>query len=157
VYRYETRLGFDSEFVGCGAHDERFAASGGVRFVFALYIRSSPLHLLVLVAYYYFFFLLYRIHAPAPPTSTSDKPSAAGGGEGTSVLGLVPHQLRGYLAEFRNMHIVGAAYDKCTGCSETVSGFFSYIFTTRTASPFFSLSFFPSVFSICRRLTYICL
>ena len=67
--------------------------------------------------------LLYRIHAPAPPVSTSDKPSAAGGGEGTSVLGLVPHQLRGYLAEFRNMHIVGAAYDKCTGCSETVSDF----------------------------------
>jgi len=36
------------------------------------------------------------------------------------VLGLVPHQLRGFLAQFRNMQIVGAAYDRCTGCSETV-------------------------------------
>jgi ubiquitin-like modifier-activating enzyme ATG7 len=35
-------------------------------------------------------------------------------------LGLVPHQLRGFLAQFRNMQIVGAAYDRCTGCSETV-------------------------------------
>lgn len=36
------------------------------------------------------------------------------------MLGLVPHQLRGFLAQFRNMQIVGAAYDRCTGCSETV-------------------------------------
>ncbi|KAH9964020.1 hypothetical protein BJV74DRAFT_870571 [Russula compacta] len=36
------------------------------------------------------------------------------------VLGLVPHQLRGFLAQFRNMQIVGAAYDRCTGCSERV-------------------------------------
>ncbi|KAF9442574.1 E1-like protein-activating [Macrolepiota fuliginosa MF-IS2] len=37
-----------------------------------------------------------------------------------SVLGVVPHQLRGFLAQFRNLPLVGAAYDKCTGCSETV-------------------------------------
>lgn len=36
------------------------------------------------------------------------------------MLGIVPHQLRGFLAQFRNLHIVGAAYDRCTGCSETV-------------------------------------
>ena len=36
------------------------------------------------------------------------------------MLGLVPHQLRGFLAQFRTMTIVGAAYDRCTGCSETV-------------------------------------
>ena len=35
-------------------------------------------------------------------------------------MGLVPHQLRGFLAQFRNVPIVGAAYDRCTGCSETV-------------------------------------
>jgi ubiquitin-like modifier-activating enzyme ATG7 len=28
--------------------------------------------------------------------------------------------MRGYLAQFRNIHIVGAAYNRCTGCSETV-------------------------------------
>jgi len=37
-----------------------------------------------------------------------------------SVLGQVPHQLRGFLNQFRAMPLVGAAYDKCTGCSETV-------------------------------------
>ncbi|KAK7471325.1 Autophagy protein 7 [Stygiomarasmius scandens] len=61
------------------------------------------------------------IHAPAPkPPSATTPASVEEGEEGTSVLGLIPHQLRGYLAQFRNLHIVGAAYDKCTGCSETV-------------------------------------
>ncbi|KAF8227163.1 E1-like protein-activating [Tricholoma matsutake] len=58
------------------------------------------------------------IHAAAPPPNedlSNNSPDASG-----SVLGLVPHQLRGFLAQFRNMQIVGAAYDKCTGCSETV-------------------------------------
>ena len=32
----------------------------------------------------------------------------------------MPHQLRGFLAQFRNMPIVGPAYNRCTGCSETV-------------------------------------
>lgn len=61
----------------------------------------------------------YSVHAPAPPPQTGSDvadPSTSG-----SVLGLVPHQLRGFLAQFRNMPIIGAAYDKCTGCSETVS------------------------------------
>lgn len=38
-----------------------------------------------------------------------------------SILGLVPHQLRGSLAQFNNTLITGAAYDRCTGCSEKVS------------------------------------
>lgn len=36
------------------------------------------------------------------------------------MLGVVPHQLRGFLGQFRTMPLVGAAYDRCTGCSETV-------------------------------------
>ena len=36
------------------------------------------------------------------------------------MLGNVPHQLRGFLGQFRNLPLIGAAYDKCTGCSETV-------------------------------------
>jgi ubiquitin-like modifier-activating enzyme ATG7 len=59
------------------------------------------------------------LHAPAPKPPTNDYHYAEGD-QGTGVLGLIPHQLRGYLGQFRNMHIVGAAYDKCTGCSETV-------------------------------------
>ncbi|KAI0315822.1 hypothetical protein OF83DRAFT_319626 [Amylostereum chailletii] len=57
------------------------------------------------------------LHAPPPPPgSNKDTPEDASAG----VLGLVPHQLRGYLAQFRNLPIVGAAYSQCTGCSETV-------------------------------------
>ncbi|POW16552.1 hypothetical protein PSHT_06602 [Puccinia striiformis] len=36
-----------------------------------------------------------------------------------SVLGLVPHQIRGFLSKFDNLKLVGPAYDKCTGCSLT--------------------------------------
>jgi len=57
------------------------------------------------------------VNAPAPPPQNQGGESAPGT-EG--VLGIVPHQLRGFLAQFRNMPITGAAYDKCTGCSETV-------------------------------------
>jgi hypothetical protein len=57
------------------------------------------------------------LHAPAPPPGQDPQPQREDEG---SVLGLVPHQLRGFLAQFRNMQIVGAAYDRCTGCSETV-------------------------------------
>ena len=55
--------------------------------------------------------------APAPKPNTPPEEAASEGG----ILGMIPHQLRGFLAQFRNIPIVGAAYDKCTGCSETVS------------------------------------
>ena len=59
----------------------------------------------------------YRINAPPPPQAQGSESAPASEG----VLGAVPHQLRGFLAQFRNMPITGAAYDRCTGCSETVS------------------------------------
>jgi ubiquitin-like modifier-activating enzyme ATG7 len=37
-----------------------------------------------------------------------------------SILGHLPHQLRGSLFNFSTLLIQGPAYDKCTGCSETV-------------------------------------
>ncbi len=39
---------------------------------------------------------------------------------GTSILGIIPHQLRGRLAQFGNTIITGAAFDRCSGCSEIV-------------------------------------
>jgi len=54
------------------------------------------------------------LYAPAPTNPSLEEEGFSG------VLGLVPHQLRGFLGQFRNMPLVGAAYDKCTGCSETV-------------------------------------
>jgi ubiquitin-like modifier-activating enzyme ATG7 len=59
----------------------------------------------------------YRINAPPPPPAASPEDAAAAG----SILGMVPHQIRGFLAQFRNIPITGAAFDRCTGCSETVS------------------------------------
>jgi ubiquitin-like modifier-activating enzyme ATG7 len=58
------------------------------------------------------------LHAPPPPPQANG--AAADPSTSGSVLGLVPHQLRGFLAQFRNLPITGAAYDKCTGCSEIV-------------------------------------
>ncbi|KAG6908597.1 hypothetical protein DXG01_004000 [Tephrocybe rancida] len=58
------------------------------------------------------------VHAAAPPPN--QEPGSHSEDSGGSVLGLVPHQLRGFLAQFRNVPIIGAAYDRCTGCSETV-------------------------------------
>lgn len=46
-----------------------------------------------------------------PQSNVSEVPSA---------LGLVPHQIRGYLAKFENLKILGKAYDRCTGCSQYV-------------------------------------
>lgn len=54
---------------------------------------------------------LYR---SAAPSETSSDDSTA------SPLGIVPHQLRGFLARFETLKITGQAYDKCTGCSSKV-------------------------------------
>ncbi|GAA6056105.1 hypothetical protein JCM3770_001970 [Rhodotorula araucariae] len=59
-------------------------------------------------------------HAPSdvPTSSTSPKLECEPKPEPTSPLGLVPHQLRGFLARFETLRITGQAYDRCTGCSE---------------------------------------
>ncbi|EJU01568.1 E1-like protein-activating [Dacryopinax primogenitus] len=48
----------------------------------------------------------------APPSAGKDDDDRH------SVLGAVPHQLRGYLARFNSIPITGAAYERCTGCSD---------------------------------------
>ncbi|KAJ9119946.1 hypothetical protein QFC24_005429 [Naganishia onofrii] len=54
------------------------------------------------------------INAPAEGANTAkDTPEP----ERRSPLGLVPHQLRGFLGQWKTMLIEGAAYDRCTGCS----------------------------------------
>eukprot|EP00761_Pharyngomonas_kirbyi_P013795 gb/GECH01013824.1/.p1 GENE.gb/GECH01013824.1/~~gb/GECH01013824.1/.p1 ORF type:complete len:1110 (+),score=249.55 gb/GECH01013824.1/:1-3330(+) len=37
-----------------------------------------------------------------------------------SALGLVPHQIRGFLFNYQNMHLSGKAFSQCTACSETI-------------------------------------
>ncbi|GAA6027462.1 hypothetical protein JCM8097_007874 [Rhodosporidiobolus ruineniae] len=55
--------------------------------------------------------------AAQPSSKSSD---AEEGGEAASPLGLVPHQIRGFLAQFENLKITGQAYDRCTGCSSAI-------------------------------------
>ena len=47
--------------------------------------------------------------ASAPPASQGD-PSRPR-------LGIVPHQIRGFLSSFKNLAIEGKAYDRCSACS----------------------------------------
>lgn len=60
------------------------------------------------------------VFAAPPPQDVKGRERDSDEQSGESILGTVPHQLRGFLGQFRNVPLVGAAYDKCTGCSETV-------------------------------------
>lgn len=62
-----------------------------------------------------------RQHAPAPV------PSSSGGATPTyerdppdHALGIVPHQIRGFLHTFQNMVISGKSYPNCSACSEPI-------------------------------------
>lgn len=50
--------------------------------------------------------------APAPVSRTDDR--------GDHPLGLVPHQIRGFLSTFENMSVVGRSYRHCSACSDNV-------------------------------------
>lgn len=64
-----------------------------------------------------------RGHAPAPRRSANQTPNSATTYDRDPpdhALGLVPHQIRGFLATFQNMLISGQSYDCCSACSEKV-------------------------------------
>ena len=50
--------------------------------------------------------------APAPISSMEDR--------GEHPLGLVPHQIRGFLSTFSNMNISGKSYNCCSACSDRI-------------------------------------
>ena len=54
--------------------------------------------------------------APAPTNTTEDR--------GDHPLGLVPHQIRGYLSNFQNILIKGKSYDCCSACSDKITAAF---------------------------------
>lgn len=39
---------------------------------------------------------------------------------GNHPLGLVPHQIRGFLSNFTNISVVGRSYDCCSACSDKI-------------------------------------
>lgn len=52
--------------------------------------------------------------APAAASAIEDR--------GEHPLGIVPHQIRGFLASFSNMLISGQSYDCCSACSNRITG-----------------------------------
>lgn len=50
--------------------------------------------------------------APAPKSHSEN--------QGDHPLGIVPHQIRGFLTSFQNIVIKGQSYDCCSACSDTV-------------------------------------
>ncbi len=63
-----------------------------------------------------------RATAPASPSvrSTSSENPAPAALEFSHPLGIVPHQLRGYLSSFSILPIAGAPFDSCSACSDRV-------------------------------------
>ncbi|XP_071960528.1 ubiquitin-like modifier-activating enzyme ATG7 [Antedon mediterranea] len=55
-------------------------------------------------------------YAPADTSSKDDHMTS----QASSPLGLVPHQIRGFLSRFHNMLPASIAFDKCTACSDTI-------------------------------------
>ncbi|OJJ75406.1 hypothetical protein ASPBRDRAFT_168247, partial [Aspergillus brasiliensis CBS 101740] len=59
--------------------------------------------------------LQHPLGAAAPaPTSRSDD-------QGDHPLGLVPHQVRGFLATFENIPVTGRSYKHCSACSDNIT------------------------------------
>ncbi len=56
------------------------------------------------------------------PKQRSQSASTPGRQRGrlSSALGIVPHQIRGFVSHQQQVHLVGAAYDHCTACSAEV-------------------------------------
>ena len=63
--------------------------------------------------------------------SSAHAPSSVDRSSG-SVLGAVPHQIRGSLSDFSQLKILGRAYSSCTACSEKVC---QHSYTCQAATP----------------------
>lgn len=57
--------------------------------------------------------LQHPMGAAAPATTLAED-------RGDHPLGVVPHQIRGFLATFTNMPITGKSYDCCSACSDRI-------------------------------------
>ncbi len=64
--------------------------------------------------------LVSMLHSPLLDSAPADTPSNGHTPNESNPVGLVPHQIRGFLGNYSVMMIVGHAYDKCTACSKPV-------------------------------------
>lgn len=63
--------------------------------------------------------LVTMLHHPLQAQAPGD-PKTDIGSDTPTELGIVPHQVRGYLSYFGNLIITGHRYDKCVACSDAV-------------------------------------
>jgi ubiquitin-like modifier-activating enzyme ATG7 len=63
--------------------------------------------------------LVTMIHHPLKDQAPGD-PKTDIGSDTPTELGIVPHQIRGYLSFFNNLIITGHRYDKCVACSDSI-------------------------------------
>ncbi|KAK4156281.1 hypothetical protein C8A00DRAFT_41243 [Chaetomidium leptoderma] len=59
-------------------------------------------------------------HAPAPVVATGSTASSYDRDPPDHALGVVPHQIRGFLASFQNMVLHGRSYPQCSACSQPI-------------------------------------
>lgn len=59
--------------------------------------------------------ILQHPQGAAAPASVGQKE-----GDDDHPLGIVPHQIRGFLSNFSNMLVIGKSYSCCSACSDTV-------------------------------------
>ena len=64
--------------------------------------------------------LVSMLHSPLRDSAPADTPSNGTLPNESNPVGLVPHQIRGFLGTYSTLLIVGHAYDKCTACSPAV-------------------------------------
>ena len=59
--------------------------------------------------------ILQHPDGPAAPA-----PKIPDGERGDHPLGIIPHQIRGFLTNFQNMSISGPSYNRCSACSKAI-------------------------------------
>ena len=64
--------------------------------------------------------LVSMLHSPLLDSAPADTPSNKVLPNESNPVGLIPHQIRGFVGNYSNMLIVGHAYDRCTACSKPV-------------------------------------
>lgn len=64
--------------------------------------------------------LVSLLHSPLLDSAPADTPSNGQVPNESNPVGLVPHQIRGFVANYSTMLIIGHAYDRCTACSPAV-------------------------------------
>lgn len=55
-----------------------------------------------------------------PAGAAAPAAESANAERGDHPLGLVPHQIRGFLSNFTNLSVTGRSYDCCSACSDKI-------------------------------------